>query len=88
MAEQKRTTGKQFTTLPFSQINREGAYVSTQTGRLFRVPPSAIKEGHSPIIEVWGPEGEEMVTFITNNPFTPIEKLRFLAAEANIEPTF
>ena len=87
MTEKKRGMSKQFATLPWSDISKEGAYVS-QTGVLFRIPSAGIKEGHSPIIDVAGPLESETLTFISPNPFTPVEKLRFLSAEANIEPNF
>ena len=74
--------------MPWNEIREPGAYVSSDSGRLYRIPDSALKEGHSPLIEVVGPSGEEMVTCVSKNPYTPIEKLRMLSSDANIEPTF
>ena len=85
--EKKIGTTKCFE-IPWSEIREPGSYVSAQTGRLFRIPDTALKEGHSPIIDVMGPNGEEIVTCVSTNAYTPIDKLRLLAADANIQPQF
>ena len=73
---------------PWSQINQPGCYVSQNTGRLYRVPQNGLKEGHSPVIDIVGTGGEEMVVRLTDNPYTPIDALRLLAADADIQPNF
>ena len=77
-----------FFQVPWTEIHEPGAYVSNETGILFRIPESALKPGHSPLIDVVGAKGEEMVTCISKDPFTPIDKLRLLSSDANIQPTF
>src|SRR5689334_14550069 len=86
--EKKVALGNHFATVPWSQINNPGCYVSNLTGRLFRIPDSALKEGHSPVIDIVGPGGEEVVTYISKNPYAPIDALRLLAADASIQPNF
>ena len=86
--DKKVALNNQFSTLPWSQINQQGCYVSILTGRLFRIPDSALKEGHSPVIDIVGPGGEEVVTQISKNPYAPIDALRLLAADASIQPNF
>ncbi|MBI3098239.1 MAG: hypothetical protein HYY93_08370 [Planctomycetes bacterium] len=75
-------------TIPLGEIACEGAYVSKETGRLYQIPASAIQEGHSPLFNVLGPTGDEQVIRLSNNPFMPIDKLRLLASQANVEPRF
>jgi|SwirhisoilCB2_FD_contig_31_541798_length_318_multi_2_in_0_out_0_1 hypothetical protein len=86
--EKKVALGNHFATIPWSQINNPGCYVSNLTGRLFRIPESALKEGHSPVIDIVGPGGEEVVTYVSKNPYAPIDALRLLAADASIQPNF
>ena len=74
--------------VPWNEVHEPGAYVSTESGRLFRISKSIPREVHSPAIDVVAPRGEEMVRCISTNPYTPIEKVRQLALEANIQPKF
>lgn len=83
-----QVTGNLWAILPLSQIKEEGAYVSKETGRLYQIPKCAIQEGLSPLFSVRGPAGDEMVVRLTANPFTPVERLRLLASQANVEPQF
>ena len=75
-------------TIPWNFVKEPGAYVCNETGRLFRVPPAALLEGHSPIISIAGPGGEDYVTYLSSNPYTPIDKLRQVCADMNISPQF
>ena len=75
-------------TIPWNFIKEPGAYVCNDTGRLFRVPPAALLEGHSPVISIAGPVGEDYVTCLSSNPYTPIDKLRQVCADMNINPQF
>jgi hypothetical protein len=79
---------KRFQVSAWDSISGPGAYVSCETGHLYRIPPVALAEGHSPVIQVLGPEGEEMVACLSPNPYAPVAKLRLLAADADIEPRF
>lgn len=88
MTERCYQQPSQYLCTPLSQISPEGAYVSRETGRLYQIPQSALKEGHSPVFNVLGPGGDEVVVRLSSNPFSPIEKLRFLASQANVEPRF
>ena len=85
---EKKIGTTRFFEIPWNEIRDPGAYVSADTGRLFRIPELALKAGHSPLIDVMGPNGEETVTCVSTNAYTPIDKLRLLAADANIEPQF
>ena len=73
-------------TIPFSNLDQPGAYV-TQRGDLFRVPPEALAEGHSPIL-AWENLDGSLVTRISEDPYTPISKCRQLAAEADMPVNF
>jgi hypothetical protein len=74
--------------MAWSDISQPGAYVSISTGKLYRVPALALKEGHSPVIDIVNRQGPETVVCLSTNPYTPIEKLRLLCADADIEPNF
>lgn len=75
-----------FLTVPFSEINQQGVYV-TQRGDLFRVPPDALAEGRSPIL-VWENLEGSLVSRISSDPYTPISKCRQLAADADLSVNF
>ena len=81
-------TSTQFVETPISHIDCEGAYISKETGRLFLIPVSALIEGRTPCFNVVGPRGEEMVIRLSTNPYAPVEKLRVLASQANVDPSF
>lgn len=81
-------TSSQFVETPLSHIHCEGSYVSTETGRLFQIPASALIEGRTPCFSVLGPRGDEIVVRLSTNPYAPVEKLRILASQANVEPSF
>lgn len=68
-------------------ISEAGAYVETQTGRLFRVPPEALLAGSSPLIRQ---SCTEVSTYIqlSKNPYISVFEARMLAAENNVEPHF
>ena len=83
---QKKTQRQTFPTFPFEEIQEPGVYV-TQHGELFRIPPEALAEGHSPLI-TWVNESSNMVTFLTNDVWTPISKIRQLAANADLKVNF
>lgn len=68
-------------------ISEAGAYVETQTGRLFRIPPEALLAGSSPLIRQ---NCNETPTYIqlSRSPYISVFEARMLAAESNVEPHF
>ena len=68
--------------LAFSDVHAPGCYVAKENGDLFRVPDEALREGHSPQIEIVS-KPPKVVTKIANDPWTPISKARQLAADAD-----
>ena len=85
---EKHFVPNQQTQVAWSDISQPGAYVSISTGRLYRLPAMALKEGHSPVIDIVCRQGPETVVCLSANPYTPIEKLRLICADADIEPNF
>jgi hypothetical protein len=68
-------------------ISEPGAYVETQTGRLFRIPQEALLAGSSPLIRQ---NCTEVPTYIqlAKSPYISVFEARMLAAEHNVEPRF
>jgi len=79
-------THQGFLTVPFSEINQIGVYV-TQRGEMFRVASEALAEGRSPIIS-WETLAGSLVTRISEDPYAPISKCRQLAADADLPVNF
>jgi hypothetical protein len=71
---------------PFGQIHQPGTYVST-SGDLFRIPPEALAEDHSPLIEIVSDSNTTM-TMISENPWLAISKARQFAADADLPVHF
>ena len=69
----KNMQRQSFPTFPFEEIQEPGVYV-TSHGEMFRIPPEALAEGHSPLI-TWLSESSNMVTFITSDVWAPISKI-------------
>jgi len=88
IAKTKATTklNQGFLTTQFSDINDPGVYV-TQRGEMFRVPPEALSERHSPIL-VWESLEGSLVSRISEDPYCPISKCRQLAADADLAVNF
>ena len=80
----KRQQG--FLSVQFSDISSPGVYV-TQRGEMFRVPNEALAEGHSPLL-VWESIEGNLVSRISEDPYTPISKCRQLAADADLAVNF
>ncbi len=80
------SVSKAFVTVPFGEISQPGIYV-TQRGEMFRVPPESLAEGHSPLLD-WTCKEGNLVTRITEDPYTPISKARQLAADADLFVNF
>ena len=72
----------------WNNVNQPGSYVCNDTGLLLRVPAAGIKDGTSPIIDFFGPQGPVNVTRLSENPGLPIADLRTLATTAQIKPQF
>ena len=75
-----------FLTIEFNKIESAGVYV-TQRGEMFRVPPEALADGHSPLLG-WETREGNLVTRITDDAYTPISKCRQLAADADLSVNF
>jgi len=86
MAQQKK---KQLTLTEcaWEEINQPGAYVSCNTGRLFRIPREALVAGASPVIHQENENGDIFVK-ISDDPYVPTLKAKMAAAENNIQPNF
>ena len=83
---QRNTQNQSLPTFLFEEIREPGVYV-TQHGELFRVPAEALAEGHSPLI-TWVNESSNMVTFITDDVWAPISKIRQMASNADLKVNF
>lgn len=68
-------------------ISEAGAYVETQTGKLFRIPQEALLAGSSPLIRQ---NCTEIPTYIqlSKSPYISVFEARMLSAENNVEPHF
>jgi hypothetical protein len=77
-----------FTKHTWEKVNEPGAYVCNDTGRLFRVPASAIDAQKRPLIELSGPQGSPMVTRLSPDPQSPITGLRSACSSTEIKPQF
>lgn len=75
-----------FLTVAFDEIEEPGVYVN-QRGDMFRIPPDGLAEGRSPLI-AWECDEGNLVTRISENPYTPISKCRQLAADADLPVRF
>jgi len=86
MAQEKK---KQLTLtgVAWEEINQPGAYVSRDTGRLFRIPKEALVLGACPIIHQENENGDRFVK-VSDNPYVPSLKAKMAAAENNIQPNF
>jgi len=86
LTTQNNTQRQSFPTVPFDEIQAPGVYV-TQHGELFRIPSEALAEGHSPLI-TWLNESSNMVTFITDDVWAPVSKIRQLVSNADLKVNF
>ncbi|MFN0006989.1 MAG: hypothetical protein ACKVXR_03700 [Planctomycetota bacterium] len=64
-----------------------GVYFSNWSGHLIRIPPYALKEGFSPVIEIIGRE-PMLVTKLSDDPYLCISKARMLAANLDLAVNF
>lgn len=88
-SQQSQTVEKQTALVQVSWegISEPGAYVETQTGRLFRIPQEALLAGSSPLIRQ---NCNDVSTYIqlAKSPYISVFEARMLAAEHNVEPHF
>ena len=75
-----------FLTLRFEEIQDPGVYV-TERGAMFRIPPDALAQGHSPLIS-WESKDSVVVTRVCEDPYAPISRARQLAADADLNVNF
>lgn len=73
--------------VPFGDLSKPGAYVSNDTGCLFRIPDDGLVSGRSPLIEIVG-KSPIMMTKVSEDPWIPISKARQLAADADLYINF
>ena len=83
-AAQYRPQG--YLAVPFKDVTEPGIYV-TPRGSMFRVPPEALAEQHSPLIS-WETSESSLVTRIAGDPYTPISKCRQVAADLDLPVNF
>jgi len=85
--QQRSVSHENLETLPFGEVKRAGTYYMWSTGGICRIPEEALKAGHSPKLEIVL-QGDNRVTRLTQDPFTPLSKARMIAADADLEVNF
>ena len=73
--------------MPFDEIHEPGVYLSNWSGHLIRIPPDAVKEGRSPVLEIRGRE-PMIVTKLHDDPFLNLTKARMIAADLDLVVNF
>ena len=71
----------------WDDLATRGFYVSRETGNGYRVPLAGLIRGASPVIEQVSANPTRLVR-LCENPFLPLIKARYLAADCNIKPNF
>ncbi len=71
----------------WNDIGRPGCYMLIGQGDLIRVPHEALLAGHSPLITITS-NGETRVAKLSDNPATPITRLRMIAADNDLFVNF
>jgi hypothetical protein len=79
---------QQFTTQTWDKVNTPGAYVCNETGRLLRVPTSALDAHKKPMIDLAGPHGSPKVTRLSADSKSPIADLRTACSSTEIKAQF
>jgi len=74
-------------TVPFTEIDEPGTYLSNWSGHLIRVPEDGVKQGRSPVIEILAKE-PMLLTKLSNDPFIGTTKARMLAADLDLPVNF
>jgi hypothetical protein len=73
--------------VPFEEINEPGAYLDVNTGNLFRIPPEALRLGHSPVISVTS-NGPFPVCKLSDDPFITRVQAKIIASDHNLWTNF
>ncbi|MCH7760379.1 hypothetical protein IIA15_03120 [candidate division TA06 bacterium] len=73
--------------MPFEEINEPGAYLDVNTGNLFRIPPEALRLGHSPVISVTC-NGSFPVCRLSDDPYMTRVQAKTIAADHNLWTNF
>lgn len=68
-------------------ISEAGAYVESQSGKLFRIPTEALLAGSSPLIRQNRTEASTYIQ-LSKSPYISVFEARMLAAEHNVVPHF
>jgi len=74
-------------TTPWEGISEPGAYVDNIAGHLFRIPEDALKQGRTPTVSIVA-RGKVEYHQVSLDAFCPINKLRLLAANADLDVNF
>jgi hypothetical protein len=73
-------------TCRFDDINVLGFWVNNLTGEGFRFTEDSLKSGHSPVIGYVS--NNDQFTFVSSDPYAPINKLRQLTANLDLPVRF
>ncbi len=73
--------------VPFDQIHEPGCYICHWSGHLLRVPQDGIAPGRSPLMNMIGHD-PLYVTKVSDNPYIPVTKARWLAANFDLAVNF
>ncbi len=73
--------------MEFGDIELPGAYVTKQTGHLYRVPAEVLRAGRSPVIVITSCR-PVLVARISNDPMLPLNEARCIAADHDLPVNF
>ncbi len=71
----------------WENIREPGFYVSSQTGKGYRITQESLIPGASPAIGVTGAE-REMFTRLSNDPYLTLSAARLISADNDVECSF
>ena len=80
------TSTKRIASQAWDTVHEAGSYVCNETGRLLRVPASALGANHKPTTEFDEPQPN--VTRLSSDPKSPIAELRTTCCTTDIKPRF
>jgi hypothetical protein len=81
-----KTTGN-YTVCTWEEIEYPGCYLEVETGRLYRMTENIVAPGHSPLFSIVCKEPTHYVR-LTDDPCTPISKVRMYAANEDYWTNF
>jgi len=73
--------------MAWNNVENPGSYLIVESGDLVRIPAEALAAGHSPLISVTSID-ETRLAQLSDNPATPISKLRTIAADNDFYVNF